>query len=125
MEGEKLEEAEVLPAQEMQFKMTNIGIGGGYGYNYVPASGWLLHISAIPTFIVYSKTSLTFGGTRVPLDYHFPEVIITGRGSVVYLWSNKFLGMSMVYNFTNIGSEEKFAVHNSKWRVRTFFGLRF
>ena len=110
--------------QEMQLKVTNIGIGAGYGYNYVPRQGWLLHISALPTFIVYSKTSMTFGDNRVPLHYHFPEAIITGRGAAVYQWRNKFAGLSMVFNFTNIGDEESLAVHNIKWRVRTFFGLR-
>ena len=110
--------------QEMHLKMTNIGLGAGYGYNFVPGKGWLLHISALPTFIVYSKTSMTFDNTRIPLTYHFPETIITGRGSVVHLWRNKFVGMSMVYNFTNIGHEESLAIHNAKWHVRTFFGLR-
>jgi len=110
--------------QEMQLKVTNIGIGAGYGYNYVPRQGWLLHISALPTFIVYSKTSMTFGDNRIPLSYHFPECIITSRGSVVRQWSNKFLGLSMVFNYTNIGNEDKLAVYNVKWRVRTFFGLR-
>lgn len=110
--------------QKTDMKMTNIGLGMGYGYNFVPGEGWLLHLSALPTFIVYSKTSMTFGDNRVPLSYHFPEVIITGRGAVVRQWSNKFLGLSMVFNFTNIGNEERLAVHNIKWRVRTFFGLR-
>ena len=110
--------------QEMQLKMTNLALGAGYGYNYVPGQGWLLHISALPTFIVYSNTSMNFGDTRVPLHYHFPETIITGRGSVVRQWTNKFAGLSMVYNFTNIGHEESLAIHNTKWRVRTFFGLR-
>ena len=110
--------------QKTDMKMTNIGLGMGYGYNFVPGEGWLLHISALPTFIVYSNTSMTFGEKRVPLSYHFPEVIITGRGAVVRQWRNKFLGMSMVFNFTNIGNEERLAVHNIKWRVRTFFGLR-
>jgi len=110
--------------QDMKLKMTNIGLGAGYGYNYVPGRGWLLHISSLPTFIVYSKTSMTFGDSRVPLDYHFPEVIITGRGAVVRQWGNKFLGMSMIFNFTNTGHEESLALHNIKWHVRTFFGLR-
>ena len=109
---------------EMQLKMTNIGIGAGYGYNYVPATNWLLHVSALPTFIVYSNTSMTFGNDRVPLHYHFPEAIITGRGAIVHQWSNKFLGLSMVFNFTNIGKKDNLAVHNIKWRIRTFFGLR-
>ena len=110
--------------QKMDLKMTHIGLGAGYGYNYVPSRGWLLHISALPTFIVYSNTSMTFGDNRVPLHYHFPEVIITGRGAVIRQWGNKFLGMSMVFNFTNTGHEESLALHNIKWRVRTFFGLR-
>ncbi|MCR4957015.1 MAG: DUF4421 domain-containing protein, partial [Prevotella sp.] len=110
--------------QEMQLKTTNISLGAGYGYNYVPRQGWLLHISALPTFIVYSNTSMTFGDARVPLHYHFPEAIITGRGAVVRQWGNKFLGLSMVFNFTNIGNEESLAIHNIKWRVRTFFGVR-
>ena len=110
--------------QEMQIKMTNIGLGAGYGYNYVPSQGWLLHISALPTFIVYSNTSMTFGDIRVPLHYHFPEVIITGRGAIVRQWGNKFSGLSMVFNFTNIGNEENLALHNIKWRIRAFYGLR-
>lgn len=110
--------------QQIKLKMTNISLGGGYGYNYVPARGWLLHISALPTFIVYSKTSMTLGDTRVPLHYHFPEVIITGRGAAVRQWGNKFFGISMVLNFTNIGHEESLAVHNTKWRARAFFGVR-
>ena len=113
-----------LDMPETAFKMTNIGLGAGYGYNYVPGQGWLLHISALPTFIVYSNTSMTFGDTKVPLKYHFPEVIITGRGAAVYQWAGKFLGLSMVFNFTNIGHEESLALRNIKWRIRTFFGLR-
>ena len=111
--------------QEMQLKIVNVGLGAGYGYNYVPNKGWLLHISALPTFIVYSNTSMTFGDNRIPLHYHFPEVIITGRGAVIRQWSNKFLGMSMVFNFSNNGDEASLALHNIKWRIRTFFGLRF
>ena len=111
--------------QEMQLKMTNIGIGAGYGYNFVPARGWLLHISSLPTFILYSKASLTVGDSRMSLHYHFPEFIITGRWAAVYQWSHKFMGLSMVYNYTNIGDEDSFAAVNTKWRLRAFFGLRF
>ncbi len=110
--------------QKMELKMTNIGIGAGYGYNYVPSQGWLLHISALPTFIVYSNTSMSLGDTRIPLHYHFPEVIITGRGAVVRQTGNLFYGLSMVYNFTNIGDVESLAIHHQKWRMRAFLGLR-
>ena len=110
--------------QKMDLKMTNIGVGAGYGYNYVPSHDWLLHISSLPTFIVYSHTSMNFGDIRIPLHYHFPEVIITGRGAVVRQKGNKFYGLSMVFNFTNIGYEESLTVYNIKWRLRAFFGIR-
>ena len=109
--------------QKMDLKMTNIAIGAGYGYNYVPSQGWLLHISSLPTFIVYSNTSMTFGDSRVPLHYHFPEVIITGRGAIVRLIGNKFYGLSMVYNFTNIGNEDSLNLHNQKLRIGAFSGF--
>ena len=111
--------------QEMHLKMTNIGIGAGYGYNFVPSRNWLLHISALPTFIVYSRTSMTVDDVRIPLKYHFPEVIITGRGAVVRQWNNKFFGISGVYTFTNIGNKDNLAIYNLKWRARAFFGWRF
>lgn len=111
--------------EEARLNVANFSIGAGYGYNYVPSQGWLLHISALPTFIVYSRTSLTYGGTRVPLHYHFPEVIITGRGAVVRQMKKTFTGVSMEFNFTSIGDEEHLAVHNVKWIMRAFYGFRF
>lgn len=117
--------AELDWEKKMDLKMTNIGIGAGYGFNFVPSRSWLLHISSLPTFIIYSRTSMTFGDTHVPLKYHFPEVIITGRGAVVRQAGNKFYGLSMVYNFTNIGHKEHLSVFNTKWRFRAFLGLRF
>ena len=110
--------------QGLELKMTNIGIGAGYGYNYVPHQGWLLHLSALPTFIVYNHATMTFGDESMNLKYRFPEVIITGRGAVVRQWGNKFLGLTMVYNYTNIGDKDDFSIYNTKWRIRTFFGLR-
>ena len=107
-----------------KLKMTNIGIGAGYGYNFVPHQGWLLHISALPTFIVYNNASMTLGDSQMDLKYHFPEVIITGRGAVVRQWGNKFLALTMVYNFTNIGNKNDFSIYNTKWRIRTIFGVR-
>ena len=116
--------AELDWENQMRLKITNLSIGAGYGYNYVPGQGWLLHISALPTFIVYHNTSITYGDLDIPLRYHFPEVIITGRGAVVRQWGNKFIGMSMVFNFTNNGNEKTMALHNMKWNIRTFFGVR-
>ena len=111
--------------ENFRFNITNIGVGGGYGYNYVPAKNWLIHLSSLPTFIVFSNTALTLDNTRIPLRYHFPEVILTARGSVVrQIKRNMFTGLSMVFNFTNIGNKKNLEIENTKWRARFFYGIR-
>ena len=109
---------------ESLLNVTNIGIGAGYGYNWVPSRHWLLHISSLPTFTVFSNTSLTVNDERIPLKYRFPEVIITARGAVIRQFGNMFVGMTMVYNFTNIGDENELSIHNDKWRTRLLVGFR-
>ena len=111
------------PKGEVKLRINNLGIGGGYGYNYVPSEKWLLHISAMPTFVVYSQTSATMDGKHTPLHYSFPEVIITGRGAVVRNFSRSFMGMSMVFNFSNAG-DSKNEIRNIKWLVHAFYGIR-
>ena len=109
----------------MDFKMTNIALGAGYAYNYVPGRGWLFHLSALPTYIIYSNTSITVNDTEVPLKHHFPEGIITTRAAVVkQLRHNKFAGLSAAYNFTSIGYEDNLVVRNQKWFTRVYFGFR-
>ena len=113
-----------MEIEGQKLRMTNIGIGAGYGYNFVPHQGWLLHLSLLPTFIVYNHATMSLGDDKMSLSYRFPEFIITGRAAVVRQWSNKFLGLTMVYNFTNVGDKDDLSVYNTKWRIRTFFGLR-
>lgn len=45
----------------------HLGIGGGYGYNFVlgSRSQWLLHISALPTIVVYNHNSLAVNNEEV------------------------------------------------------------
>ena len=108
-----------------KIKTVNIGIGAGYGYNWVPASNWLFHISALPTFIVYNDASITTDGERKSIRYKFPEVIITGRGAIVRQIKRFFVGASMVYTFTSIGDKNDAMLQNTKWRNRMFVGYRF
>lgn len=115
-------------------RLNEVAIGGGYGYNLVAGGHWLFHLSALPTFTVYShdytKTLETndAGETfweRNSMRYHFPSVVVTGRGAALYSWRNKFAGATMVYNFSVAGSEEYLQLKRVKWRVRMFFGFRF
>lgn len=118
-------ETTALESQKTSFSMSNIAIGAGYGYNWVPHRNWLLHISALPTFIVWSKAWIDIDGIRTTMPYHFPEVIISSRGSVVRQMGNYFCGLATVFTFTNVGDPTRLEFHNLKWYNRVFIGYRF
>lgn len=123
--GLQAQEGEYDYLKEFKTRITNIGVGGGYGYNYVPARRWMIHLSALPTFIVYNHTWMIYDGSRVKVGYHFPEVIITGRGAIVYqIKKNQFAALSGVYYFTNIGGKKHLEIENEKWRARLTYGIR-
>lgn len=117
-------QAETSGTFESLLKMTNIGLGAGYGYNWVPWRNWLFHLSVLPTLTVFSHTSLTVSDDRIPLDYHFPEVIVTSRAAIVRQFGNMFAGTRIVYHFTNIGDRDKLSLYHNKWHARLFVGLR-
>lgn len=117
-------QAETSGTLESLLKMTNIGLGAGYGYNWVPWRNWLFHLSVLPTLTVFSHTSLTVNDDRIPLDYHFPEVIVTSRAAIVRQFGNMFAGTRIVYHFTNIGDRDKLSLYHNKWHARLFVGLR-
>ena len=111
---------------EIRLRIANLGLGGGYGYNCVPGRGWLIHLSVLPTLIVYNHTALTNDSARVRMEYHVPDVIVTSRAAIVYeVRRNQFLALSGVYYFTDIGGKEHLDIQSNKWRMRLAYGFRF
>ena len=51
-------------APEVHLTFANVALGGGYGYNFVfgQCSQWLLHLSALPSLVVYKHNRLTVNG---------------------------------------------------------------
>ena len=120
------QKGEIFGSEEKhEYKMTNLGIGAGYGYNYVPGKDWLLHISSLPTFIVYTNSSFTLGDFSHPIHYKFPEFIVTARGAVVkQIGRNMFAGLSVMSSITTIGDKDELAFRNIKWQSHLYFGYR-
>ncbi len=108
----------------VSIRLAELAVGGGYGYNYVPSSRWLFHLSALPTLTVVAHDNVTLDGQRESMKYRFPSVIITGRGAATYSWGNKFLGLAMVYNCSVAGSDDNLCIKRDKWRLRCFVGFR-
>ncbi|MBR1557944.1 MAG: DUF4421 family protein [Prevotella sp.] len=98
---------EQMGNQSAKLQVVNCGIGGGYGYNLVLPHQWLIHLSSLPTFIVFSRNRMWLSDERQTIKYRFPEVIITGRGAIVHSWNRYFVGSTMVFNFTAIGDEDQ------------------
>lgn len=118
-------ENEPIGFEAVKLKIFEVGIGAGYGYNLVANKHLLFHLSALPTFDVFVNSRISSGDDKVDMDYHFPSVIVTGRGAAVYSWKNKFAGATMVYNFSAVGDMDNLHVNRDKWRIRLFYGFRF
>lgn len=109
---------------KVRLRIMQLGIGAGYGYNLVLGRHWLFHLSALPTMDVLIKSDIKENDNKVTMPYHFPSVIITGRGAAVYSWRNKFAGITMVYNTSPTGSHNRLYMNREKGRIRLFYGFR-
>ncbi len=112
--------------QDFSFRLGNIGIGGGYGYNWVVGKHWLLHASALPTIVVGSFNKLIVENEKQRIPYRFPEFIFTGRVAGVYqIRENQFLSLTYVHYHTIHGSSKELRLLHQKWRLRFTYGFRF
>lgn len=109
----------------MNLSLINIAIGGGYAYNLVLKKAWLIHISAMPHLVVFSRNKLTVGDTRQRTPFKFPSLINVGRLALVHNFKNKFIGASVIINLWHQGDKNKMKMESLKWRAQLFYGFRF
>lgn len=111
-------------ASDMRIYIGHVGIGGGYGYNWVIGRKWLLHFSMLPTVVVYNRNNITINGERKRAQHVRLNMIFNERVAVVYNFSPRyFVGLTHVMN-SSIFDDNAVVVNQNKWRARAFFGLR-
>ena len=111
-------------APETRIYVGHLGIGGGYGYNWVLGKRWLLHFSMLPTFVVYNRNNMTVRGERKKAQQMRFNMIFNERAAVVYQFSQRyFAGATLVMN-NSVFDDDKVIVNQNKWRARAFFGMR-
>ena len=111
-------------APDINIGLGHIGIGGGYGYNWVIGKRWLLHFSMLPTFVVYSRNKFTVNGERKQAKHMRFNMIFNERVAIVRNFSPRyFAGATLVMN-NSIFDDEAVVVNQNKWRARAFFGMR-
>jgi hypothetical protein len=110
-------------APELKIHIGLLGIGGGYGYNWVLGKKWLLHFSMLPTFVIYNHNYMTVNGVRRDAKHFSFGMIFNERAAVVYNFSPRYFAgatLTMSNSFFN----NDVTVNQNKWRARAFVGMR-
>ncbi len=113
------------PFNKATLKSLNFAIGGGYGHNFCIGRRWMLHLSSLPTLVVYDHGNISGDATTTKSKIRFPNFFIANRGAMLYSWKRNFAGASGTLDFSNVGNSNQFELYNMKWRVRLFYGFRF
>ena len=111
-------------APDVRIYTGHVGIGGGYGYNLVLGRKWLLHFSALPTFVVYNRNNFTVNGERKEANHIRFNMIFNERMAIVHNFSSRFFaGGTLVMN-NSVFDDDVVIVNQNKWRARAFVGVR-
>ena len=112
-------------APDVHIDIGHFGIGGGYGYNWVPGKKWLFHFSMLPTFVIYNRNNFTLNGERKRAQRMRFNMIFNERVAIVRNFSSRyFAGVTLAMN-NSVFDDNVVIVNQNKWRARAFFGLRF
>lgn len=111
-------------ATDISIDIGHVGIGGGYGYNWVLGKKWLIHFSMLPTVVVYNHNNFTVNGERKKAQRMRFNMLFNERAAIVYNFSPRyFAGATLVMN-NSIFDDKNVVVNQNKWHARAFFGLR-
>ena len=114
-------------APEVHLTFANVAIGGGYGYNLVlgKRSQWLLHFSALPSFVVYKHNRLTVNGEEMKDHGLCFNMLFNERVAVVYHFTPRFNAGASLIMSDSIYNNDNIKINQNKWLARAFFGVRF
>lgn len=102
----------------------HLGIGGGYGYNFVLHDKWLLHLSTLPTLVISNRSNITVDGERQTTSTRFPDLILTERLAVVRDINRRYyMSATLLMNNSLFGNRDM-NVNYNRWHTRFSFGFR-
>ena len=110
-------------APDVNIHIGLLGIGGGYGYNWVLGKKWLLHFSMLPTFVIYNHNHMTVNGERRNAKHFSFGMIFNERVAVVYNFSSRYFAGATL-TMSNSFFDNDVTVNQNKWRARAFVGMR-
>ena len=113
-------------APEVHLTFANVALGGGYGYNFVfgQRSQWLLHLSALPSLVVYKHNRLAVNGDEMKDHGLCFNMLFNERASVVYHFTPRYnIGASLIMS-NSVYNNDDVKINQNKWLTRAFFGVR-
>ncbi len=113
-------------APEVHLTFANVALGGGYGYNLVlgSRSQWLLHLSAMPSAVLYKHNRLTVNGHELKDHRLCFNMIFNERAAIVYHFTPRYnVGASIIMS-NSIYDNGDIKINQNKWLTRAFFGVR-
>ena len=113
-------------APEVHLTFANVALGGGYGYNFVfgKHSQWLLHLSALPSAVLYKHNKLTVNSEEMRDNRMCFNMIFNERASVVYHFSPRLnTGASLIMS-NSIYDNGDIKLNQNKYLARAFIGFR-
>lgn len=111
-------------APETRIYIGHFGIGGGYGYNLVLGKKWLIHLSTLPTFVVYNRNNFTVNGERKRAKHMRFNMLFNERVAAVYNFSPRYFAAVTLTVNNSLFDNDKVTINQNKWRARASFGMR-
>ena len=113
-------------APEVHLSVAHLGIGGGYAYNFAlgKRQQWLIHLSALPTFVVYNHDHLTVNGKRTSAEPMRLNMIFNERAAAIYHFSPRYFAGASIMMSNSLFDDYAVIVNQNKWLARAFFGVR-
>lgn len=101
------------------------GFGVGYGYNFVTKKKFLIHLSVIPTFMIWEENEVKTTSGKQFMARTYSDLCIWGRAAVSYNFQRCFIGMDYVLYATLLGDRRAVSTRFTRNITRFFFGFWF
>ncbi|MBO4674170.1 MAG: DUF4421 family protein [Bacteroidaceae bacterium] len=127
--GDNLDSEHDFASRLKRIDMNSFSIGAGYGYNLVYGKHWLFHATAQPSIMVWKNYKLHLddgsGNEEVnKMDAGHINFFLVGRLGAIYSWEKYFIGLTSVVQHSKSGKDSDFALRETQFQARAFFGWR-
>ena len=107
-------------------KLNDLYFRTKYDTNYVakPKEKWLLHLSALPSFVVYKHNRLTVNDEGMKDHGMCFNMVFNERASIVYHFTPRYnIGATLIMS-NSIYNNDDIKINQNKWQARAFLGIR-